>query len=150
MNTTRTNMNDAAILERYATEFWSLYKYAYNVRPRWIDTSTWTKAEFEDEFVRLNQMIESNAKEQAIAEIEAIEKFDIRLQALLTAGAHDVGMAIAWIHEAEGTEGDNDYLCYTLNLPYNYLKNKYNYDGLDESDGQPSEQQEWHDYDPDC
>jgi hypothetical protein len=31
-------------------------------------------------------------------------------------------MAMRWIHEAEQTRGDNDYLAYTLGLPYRYFK----------------------------
>jgi hypothetical protein len=27
-----------------------------------------------------------------------------------------------WIHESEQTRGDNDYLAYTLGLPYRYFK----------------------------
>jgi len=30
-------------------------------------------------------------------------------------------MALRWIHEAEDTGGDNEYLCYTLGLPYRYF-----------------------------
>ena len=146
-------MNDIDILEEYAAKFWDLFKYAHNVRPRWIDTSTWTIAQFEDQFVILDKLIESNHKQQLILEGQAVEQFEIRVQTLLTAGAVDSDMAISWIHEAEDTGGDNEYLCYTLNLPYNYIKNKYNkseYQGLSDNDGMPDEQQEWHDYDPDC
>ena len=33
--------------------FWDMYKDAYNFRPRHIDTSTWTEAQFEAEFEQL-------------------------------------------------------------------------------------------------
>ncbi len=41
---------------------------------------------------------------------------------LLSTGAKDQAMAMRWIHEAEETNGDNDYLAWTLGLPYQYFR----------------------------
>jgi hypothetical protein len=40
---------------------------------------------------------------------------------MLTLGAKDMDMAMRWIHEAEDTNGDSDYLAWTLGLPYRYF-----------------------------
>jgi hypothetical protein len=36
-------------------------------------------------------------------------------------GAVDREMAMRWIHEAEGSQGDNEYLCFLNGLPYGYF-----------------------------
>jgi hypothetical protein len=46
----------------------------------------------------------------------------MRVQSIIACGAEDRDMAMRWIHEAEQTRGDNDYLAYTLGLPYRYFK----------------------------
>ena len=46
----------------------------------------------------------------------------MRMLDLLRSGAKDRQMAMRWVHEAEETGGDDEYLCYTLGLPYRYFK----------------------------
>jgi len=31
-------------------------------------------------------------------------------------------MALRWIHEAEGSNGDEEYLCHLIGLPYGYFR----------------------------
>jgi hypothetical protein len=31
-------------------------------------------------------------------------------------------MALRWIHEAEGSDGDDEYLCFRAGVPYGYIK----------------------------
>jgi hypothetical protein len=50
-----------------------------------------------------------------------MHEFEMRMLDLLRSGAKDREMALRWIHEAEDTGGDDEYLCYTLGLPYRYL-----------------------------
>ena len=112
---------EMSTLEQYACQFWDMYKDAYNVRPRGIDTSSWTEAEFEAEFVRLSNTIESNYKDQLAQEEKAMHDFEMRMLSLLQTGAKDREMAMRWIHEAEGSNGDDEYLCFLLGLPYRYF-----------------------------
>ena len=112
---------EMSTLEQYACQFWDMYKDAYNVRPRGIDTTAWTEAEFEAEFVQLAKTIDANYKEQLVAEAKAQHDFEIRVLDLLMSGAKDREMALRWIHEAEGSNGDDEYLCYLLGLPYRYF-----------------------------
>ena len=102
--------------------YWDMYKDAYGIRPRGIDTSSWTEYAFEVEFEHLALTIEANEAQRKIAEHEACHAFELRMQSILACGAKDREMALRWIHEAEGTGGDNDYLAWTLGLPYRYFK----------------------------
>ena len=112
---------EMTVLEQYACTYWDMYKDAYGVRPRGIDTSAWTEEQFEAEFVSLSRTIDANYKEQLEQEERAMHDFEMRMLGLLQTGARDREMALRWIHEAEGTGGDDEYLCYTLGLPYRYF-----------------------------
>ena len=112
---------EMSVLEQYSCQFWDMYKDAYGVRPRGIDTSSWTEADFEAEFVQLSKTIESNYKDQLAQEEVAMHEFEMRMQDLLLSGAKDREMALRWIHEAEGSNGDDEYLCFLLGLPYRYF-----------------------------
>ena len=108
-------------LEQYACTYWDMYKDAYGVRPRGIDTSSWSESDFEAEFVSLSRTIDAEYKDQLAREEVAMHDFEMRMLGLLQTGAKDRAMAMRWIHEAEGTGGDDEYLCYTLGLPYRYF-----------------------------
>jgi len=112
---------EMSVVEQYACTYWDMYKDAYGVRPRGIDTSTWTEAEFEAEFVSLSKVIEQENIVRKEAEEKASIDFEMRVQSLLVSGAKDYEMALRWIHEAEGTDGDDEFLCYELGLPYRYF-----------------------------
>ena len=108
-------------LEQYACTYWDMYKDAYGVRPRGIDTSSWSESDFEAEFVSLSRTIDAEYKDQLAREEVAQHDFEMRMLGLLQTGARDRAMALRWIHEAEETGGDDEYLCYTLGLPYRYF-----------------------------
>ena len=112
---------DMTTLEQYACQFWDMYKDAYGVRPRGIDTAAWDEATFEAEFNYLQNLIAKNEQERRIAEQEATVAFEQRVQELYASGAKDRDMALRWIHEAEGSNGDDEFLCYLVGLPYRYF-----------------------------
>jgi len=109
-------------LEQYACQFWDMYKDAYGVRPRGIDTSSWTEADFEAEFVSLSKVIEQENKARLESEERAMHEFEMRVQDLMRSGAKTREMALRWIHEAEGSDGDDEYLCFLVGLPYGYFR----------------------------
>lgn len=113
---------EMSVLEQYACQFWDMYKDAYGVRPRGIDTSTWIESDFEAEFAYLGKTIEANYKEQLAREEVAQHDFEMRVLGLLQTGAKDREMALRWIHEAEGSDGDDEYLCFLIGLPYGYFR----------------------------
>jgi len=112
---------EMSTLEQYACQYWDMHKDAYGVRPRCIDTSSWTEADFEAEFVELARVIDRENAIRVEAEEKAMIDFEMRVQSLLVSGAKDYEMALRWIHEAEGTDGDDEYLCYLMGLPYRYF-----------------------------
>ena len=113
---------EMTVVEQYACQYWDMYKDAYGVRPRGTDTSSWTEADFEREFVQLSKTIDENYREQLVQEERAKHDFEMRVLSLLQTGAKDREMALRWIHEAEGSNGDEDYLCYLIGLPYSYFR----------------------------
>jgi hypothetical protein len=102
--------------------YWDMYKDAHGIRPRGIDTSAWTEAQFTEEFEYLDRVIQDNEQQRRLAEHEACHALEMRIQSLFACGAKDREMAIRWLHDAEGTLGDDEFLCYTLGLPYRYFK----------------------------
>ena len=113
---------EMSTVEQYACQFWDMYKDAYGVRPRGIDTSTWTEADFEAEFVSLSKVIEQENTARLESEERAAHDFEMRVLGLLQSGAKDREMALRWIHEAEGSNGDDEYLCYLVGLSYGYFR----------------------------
>jgi acetylornithine/succinyldiaminopimelate/putrescine aminotransferase len=113
---------EMSVLEQYACQFWDMYKDAYGVRPRGIDTSSWTEADFEAEFVSLSKTIEQENAARVAAEEQAMIAFEMRVQSLMTSGAKSYEMALRWVHEAEGSNGDEEYLCFLVGLPYGYFR----------------------------
>ena len=113
---------EMTVVEQYACQYWDMYKDAYGVRPRGIDTSSWTEADFEREFVQLSKTIDENYREQLASEAKAVERFEAQVTSFIQSGAKDREMALRWIHEAEGSNGDEDYLCYLIGLPYSYFR----------------------------
>jgi hypothetical protein len=117
-----TSWEELTELEQAQTTFWDMYKDAYGFRPRSIDTSSWTLEQFEDEFVILGQAIEREEIARKASEAKATELFERRVAELISTGAKDSEMAMRWIHEAEETNGDNDFLAWSLGLPYQYFR----------------------------
>lgn len=122
MTTEFKSWEELSELEQAQSIYWDMYKDAYGVRPRGVDTSTWTLEQFEDEFEGLGVAIEAGEKVRVQAEQHAIFSFEKRISDLILSGARDRATAMRWIHEAEGTMGDDEYLCYTLGLPYMYFR----------------------------
>jgi hypothetical protein len=99
-----------------------MYKDAYGVRPRGIDTTAWTEADFEREFFQLSVTIAEEDRVRKESEEKASHDFEMRILSLQQTGAKDRAMALRWIHEAEGSDGDDEYLCFLIGLPYGYFR----------------------------
>ncbi len=122
MTTEFKSWEELTELEQYQATYWDMYKDAYGVRPRGVDTSGWTVETFLKEFAYLGLVIEREDIARKEAEASATVVFEQRIQSLIEAGAKDRATAMRWIHEAEDTSGDDDYLAYTLGLPYQYFR----------------------------
>ena len=112
---------EMTVLEQMQCQFWDMYKDAYGVRPRGIDTTSWTEADFEAEFQMLGKVIEQEDIARKEAEAEAIVAFEDRVTNLMHTGTNRARV-IAWLMDAEGANGDFEYFCFTQGLPYGYFK----------------------------
>ena len=70
----------------------------------------------------MSKTIDENYREQLASEAKAVERFEAQVTSFIQSGAKDREMALRWIHEAEGSNGDEDYLCYLIGLPYSYFR----------------------------
>jgi len=75
-------------LEQAQCIHWDMYKDAYGVRPRGIDTSSWTLEQFEAEFAELGQTIEKEDTQRKIDQATAIVKFEDRVANLMHTGTN--------------------------------------------------------------
>ena len=117
--TTWEQMSD---LEQAQSIFWDMYKDAHGIRPRGIDTSTWTLEQFQQEFEYLGRVITDNENQRKVFEADAIEKFEKHVTDTICMGARDRETALRWIMDASNANGDWEYLCYDLGLPYQYFR----------------------------
>jgi len=117
--TTWEQMSD---LEQAQCIYWDMYKDAHGVRPRGIDTSTWTLADFQLEFASLQEVIVREEANRQVAEKEAVAKFEQHVTNTICMGARDRETALRWIMDASNANGDWEYLCYDLGLPYHYFR----------------------------
>jgi len=117
-----TTWEEMSTLEQMASQYWDIYKDAHGIRPRGIDTSSWTEADFNKEFEELYLIAELNCRQRREDEKAAARDFESRVKELMEIGAKDREMAMRWIHEAEGSNGDDEFLCYLVGLSYGYFR----------------------------
>jgi hypothetical protein len=112
---------EMTVLEQMACQYWDMYKDAHGIRPRGIDTSSWTEEDFLKEFDYLGRLITEQEEARVEAEHMASVRFEQRVLDLMATGAGNRETALRWIHEAEGSNGDDEFLCYLCGLPYRYF-----------------------------
>ena len=121
MSEVLTSWEQMSPIEQAQCQYWDMYKDAYGVRPRGVDTSGWSLEYFEQEFKHLAEIIEMEYKSRKEAEAEAIIKFEDRVTNLMHTGTNRERV-IAWLMDAEGASGDPEYFCFLCGLPYGYFK----------------------------
>jgi hypothetical protein len=112
---------EMSVLEQMQCQYWDMYKDAYGVRPRGVDTSAWTEEVFMAEFELLGKVIEQENIARKESEAEAIVRFEDNVLNLTHTGTNRERV-IAWLMDAEGANGDFEYFCFTQGLPYGYFK----------------------------
>ncbi len=120
MSEVMTSWEQMSPIEQAQCQYWDMYKDAYGVRPRGVDTSGWSLEYFEQEFKHLAEIIEMEYKSRKAAEAEAIIKFEDRVTNLMHTGTNRERV-IAWLMDAEGASGDPEYFCFLCGLPYGYF-----------------------------
>lgn len=115
---------EMSVLEQMQCQYWDMYKDAYGVRPRGVDTSSWTEVEFEAEFKLLGEIIEQEYIARKEAEARDIAKFEQHVINTICMGAKDRETALRWIMDSSSANGDWEYFCFLHGLPYGYFKMK--------------------------
>jgi hypothetical protein len=114
--------SDLSELEQLQSVYWDAFKDAHGIRPRGIDTSTWTVEDFEAELVSLGEVADRAHAERLASEADAAKALEERILVLIGMGADDRAQAIAWIADAEGANGDMEFLCFLLGVRYGYFR----------------------------
>lgn len=102
-----------------------LHKDAYGFRPSqsfweyWDEANDARKQRIWDDLL---DALDREMEYQRQREAEAIVDFNRRIEMLMSMGAKDYEMAIKWLHDAHDTNGDDEYLEYTLGLPFNHIR----------------------------
>ena len=112
---------EMSALEQAQATYWDMYKDAYGVRPRGVDTTGWSLEYFEAEFKILGAAIEQEEIARKASEAQAIREFENRVFILMHTGTCRERV-IAWLMDAEGASGDHEYFAFTQGLPYGYFK----------------------------
>ena len=120
MSEVLTSWEEMTVLEQMQCQYWDMYKDAYGVRPRGVDTSGWSEADFMAEFDTLAKVIDAEYIARKEAEARAIDSFEDRVANLMHTGTNRERI-IAWLMDAEGANGDHEYFCFTQGLPYGYF-----------------------------
>jgi len=113
--------NEVERHEELHSLIWDMYKDVYGIRPRHMSFETMTVAQLEAEVEHLSGELEIQVAYERQQHIAAAVEFEARVKALIECGAGDRATALRWIHDAEGTDGDDEYLCYCVGLRYGYF-----------------------------
>ena len=74
------------------------------------------------EFGYLAEVIRLEDEARRADQHRAIVRFSERIERMILSGAKDRETALRWIHEADGSNRDEEYLAYLNGLPYGYFK----------------------------
>jgi hypothetical protein len=91
-----------------------MYKDVYGVKARWYRAESVEQARKDLE--SLGQALEAEMAREKAAQEEAIAGF------MKLAAQYGFENAKRYQHDACGTQGDDEYLCYHLGLPYGFFK----------------------------
>ena len=121
MSEVLTSWEEMTVLEQMQCQYWDMYKDAYGVRPRGVDTSAWSESDFMAEFDTLAKIIEAEYIARKEAEAIAVQKFEQHVTNTICMGARDRETALRWIMDASTANGDWEYFCFLSGLPYGYF-----------------------------
>lgn len=107
-------------LEELEQMYCELHKDVYGVKARWYKAESIEQARKDlDSLQAAGEVVWA---EERKAQEAAVARFEQRVTATIQSGAKDRETALRWIHQAEDTQGDDEYLCYNLGLPYGYFR----------------------------
>lgn len=104
-------------LEELENIYCEMHKDVYGVKARWYKATSIEEAR--KDIDRLSEELKVQMEQDKVFQQEAIAAF------MQVVNEHCGGCfetAKRWQHQAYGTDGDDEYLCYRLGLPYGYFK----------------------------
>jgi hypothetical protein len=104
-------------LEELESIYCEMHKDVYGVKARWYRAESVERAR--EDLARLQVELDAQMEADRKSQQEAIAAFEE-----LAASYGGVENAKRWQHQAYGTDGDDEYLCYRMGLPYGYFKGK--------------------------
>lgn len=107
-------------LEELECIYCELHKDVYGVKARWYRAESVEQARKDVDSLQAHG--EAVWAEEKVREEAAVKAVELRIVELVEMGAGDRETAVRWLHDAEGTRGDADELCYALGVPYRYFK----------------------------
>lgn len=108
--------------EQLAAIHYDFYKEVHGIRPRWLNYDDMTEQDLEKDLESLERQSIIQAKAEKERQARSAEDVEHVILNLMMSGARDRAMAVRWLHEAHRTDGDDDFLCYVLDLPYGYFE----------------------------
>ncbi len=107
-------------LEQLECIYSEMYKDVYGVKARWYRAESVEQARKDLDALEAAGIAQMEMEQ--VARKMAAVNFEKRVKETIALGAGDRATALKWIHDAEGTQGDDEYLCFTLGLGYGYFK----------------------------
>lgn len=107
-------------LEELECIYCELHKDVYGVKARWYKAASIEQARKDLDGLEAQgkEIWAAEARAKAVAGVA----FEARIQQVIGAGAGTRAAALRWIHDAEGSGGDEEYLCYLCGLEYGYFR----------------------------
>ena len=102
-------------LEDLECTYCEMHKDVYGVKARWYKAESVEQARADIEV--LSRALEEQMAHEKKCQQEAIAAFE-----QLAASYGGIETAKRWQHQAYGTDGDDEFLCYHLGLPYGYFR----------------------------
>src|SRR5262245_23846729 len=102
-------------LEELESIYCEMHKDAYGVKARWYRAESVEQARAD--LARLEVVVQEQIASDREAERHAIAAFEE-----LARSYGGVETAKRWQHQAYATNGDDEYLCYCMGLPYGYFR----------------------------
>lgn len=118
-------MENMTVLESMAAVYWDMYKDAYGIRPRGVNTDDWTVQDFQRELQNLGRIITQQEAAREIEEQENVLAIEKSISVNMSVGAKTRRQAIEWLLDSVEVDGDLEYACYKFGIPYGYFNKDF-------------------------
>ena len=106
-------------LQELESIYCDMHKDVYGVKARWYKAESVEQARADLD--RLGKELDAQIEQDKKFQQEAIAAFE---QVVKEHCQGDFEAAKRWQHQAYDTQGDDEYLCYRLGLPYGYFTDR--------------------------